>query len=71
MDFLLRDALMTLVQDDVVAFGVAAEFVDSENKFVVFQRQYQKTQMTPAPERSANAARVAKELWDKCYTPAK
>lgn len=22
------------------------------------------------PERAANAVRVAKELWDKCYTPA-
>lgn len=70
MDFKLRDDLMTLLQDDVAAFGVAAEFVDSQDKFVVFQRQYAKTQMTLTPERAANAVRVAKELWDKCYTSA-
>jgi hypothetical protein len=68
MDFKLRDALMNLVNDDVASFGIAAVFVTSEEKFVVFQRQYNKAMHTQGTERAANALRISQELWASCYT---
>jgi hypothetical protein len=68
MDFKLRDALMNLVQDDAAAFGIAAVFVTSEEKFVVFQRQYNKAMHSQGTERAANAVRISQELWTSCYT---
>ena len=68
MDFKLRDALMNLVNDDVASFGIAAVFVTSEDKFIVFQRQYMKSQHMQAAERAANAVRISQELWASCYT---
>jgi len=68
MDFKLRDALMNLVNDDTAAFGIAAVFATSEEKFIVFKRQYDKAMHMQGTERAANAVRISQELWTSCYT---
>lgn len=68
MDFALRDALMNLVNDDTAAFGIATEFVTTQDKLVVFTRQYNKAMHMQGPERAANAVRISQELWASCYT---
>jgi hypothetical protein len=68
MDFKLRDELMNLVNDDSAAFGIAVVFVTSEEKFIVFKRQFEKALHMQGPERAANAVRISQELWASCYT---
>lgn len=40
MEFKLRNELPVLLQDNATAFTTTAKFVDSEEKFQVFSRQY-------------------------------
>lgn len=68
MDFKLRDALMNLVNDDTAAFVIAAVFATSEEKFIVFKRQYDKAMHMQGTARAANAVRISQELWTSCYT---
>lgn len=69
MDFHMRDRLMVLLQDDATAFEVAARFVDCEEKFIVFERQFRHHQQGTLKERAASAAEVAAVLWAQCYEP--
>lgn len=67
MDFQLRNRLLILLQDDATAFEVAAKFVDSEEKYTVFERQLMKHQNGTIKERAATAAEVSATLWAQCY----
>lgn len=70
MDFQLRNRLLVMLDDDATAFEVAAKFVDSEQKIIVFERQFYKHQQGSIAERAATAVEVASVLWAQCYQPA-
>lgn len=78
MEFNLRNDLLVLLQDNATAFNTAAKFVDSEDKFQVFSRQYGKhyqpihggaLEHSAAIERAATTAtEISTTLWEQCYT---
>jgi hypothetical protein len=68
MDFKLRDELMNIVNDDSAEFGIAVLFVTSEEKFIVFNRQFEKALHMQGQERAADAVRISQKLWASCCT---
>ncbi|MGL4755901.1 MAG: hypothetical protein ACRCXB_26385 [Aeromonadaceae bacterium] len=70
MDFKVRDELCRLLNDDMTAFKLASEWVDSADKLAVFTRKYNETAQHIAQEQRVGLALpIAKKLWDECYEP--
>lgn len=68
MDFEVRDGLCRLLNDDMTAYKLAAEWVDSADKLTVFTRKYNETAQHIAQEQRVGLALpIAKKLWDECY----
>lgn len=67
--FEVRDQLMRLLGDDMTAFKLAIEWVDSDQKLIVFTRKYNEQPQNHLPEqRVVSALATANKLWGECYT---
>lgn len=67
-NFVVRNALMTLVSDDLTAYGIANKFVmDNPEKLEVFKRCFTKTSGTSVESRTSNAVDSSEILWEKVY----
>lgn len=70
LTFQLKNRLLQGVGDDPVAFNMAAEFVDSEEKLVIFERQLGKADGVDMRSKVATAVKVSAELWASCFSEA-
>lgn len=60
---------MTLVVDDLTAYGIANKFVmDDPEKLEVFKRCFNKQSGTTIEARSSQAVDSAEILWEKVYS---
>lgn len=67
LTFQLKNRLLQGVGDDPVAFNMAAEFVDGEDKLTIFERQLGKAEGSDMRSKVATAVRVSTELWAACF----
>lgn len=67
LTFQLKNRLLQGLNDDPVAFGIAAEWVDTEEKLVIFERQLGKAEGSDMRNKTANAVTISKEIWIKCF----
>ena len=67
LTFQLKNRLLQGLNDDPVAFGIAAEWVDTEEKLVIFERQFSKAEGAELRSKTANAVTVSTEIWDQCF----
>lgn len=72
MTFEVRNRLMVLLNDDVVAHGIAQEFVqDDPQKLEVFERCYRGCNYSGQPRETASIAKdKAKAIWTDVYETA-
>lgn len=69
MSFEVRNRLMVLLNDDVVAHGIAQQFVqDDLNRLEVFERCYKQCNHTGVPRDTASTAKdKATVIWSEVY----
>lgn len=70
LTFQLKNRLLQGVGDDPVAFNMASEFVDDEEKLVIFERQLGKAGGVDMRSKVATAVKVSEELWASCFAEA-
>lgn len=68
LSFQLKNRLLQGVGDDPVAFGIAAKFVDDEEKLTVFERQLGKSEGADMRSKVSTAVEVSAALWAACFT---
>ena len=67
LTFQLKNRLLQGLNDDPVAFGIAAEWVDTEEKLVIFERQFSKAEGVDLQSKAANAVTISTEIWAQCF----
>ena len=67
LTFQLKNRLLQGLNDDSVAFGIAAEWVDTEEKLVIFERQFSKAEGVDLRSKAANAVTISTEIWAQCF----
>ena len=67
LTFQLKNRLLQGLNDDPVAFGIASEWVDTEEKLVIFERQFSKAEGVDLRSKAANAVTISTEIWDQCF----
>lgn len=70
LTFQLKNRLLQGVGDDPVAFNMASEFVDTEEKLTVFERQLSKAEGSDMRSKVSTAVKISTELWAACFTEA-
>lgn len=68
LTFQLKNRLLQGLNDDPIAFGVAVEWVDTEEKLIIFERQLGKAEGSDMRNKTANAVTISKEIWVKCFS---
>ena len=67
LTFQLKNRLLQGLNDDPVAFNIAAEWVDTEEKLTIFERQFGRAEGADLRSKAATAVTVSTELWDQCF----
>ena len=67
LTFQLKNRLLQGLNDDPVAFGIAAEWVDTEEKLTIFERQFSKAEGVDLRSKAANAVTISTEIWAQCF----
>ena len=67
LTFQLKNRLLQGLNDDPVAFNIAAEWVDTEEKLVIFERQFSKAEGVDLRSTAANAVTISAEIWAQCF----
>ena len=67
LTFQLKNRLLQGLNDDPVAFSIAAEWVDTEEKLVIFERQFSKAEGVDLRSKAANAVTISTEIWAQCF----
>ena len=67
LTFQLKNRLLQGLNDDPVAFNIAAEWVDTEEKMVIFERQLGKAEGSDLRSKTANAVTISTEIWNQCF----
>ena len=67
LTFQLKNRLLQGLNDDPVAFKIAAEWVDTEEKLVIFERQFSKADGSDIRNKAANAVTISTEIWAQCF----
>ena len=67
LTFQLKNRLLQGLNDDPVSFGVAAAWVDTEEKLVIFERQFSKAEGVDLRSKAANAVTISTEIWNQCF----
>ena len=67
LTFQLKNRLLQGLNDDPVAFGIAAEWVDTEEKLTIFERQFGRAEGADLRSKTATAVTVSAELWAQCF----
>lgn len=70
LSFQLKNRLLQGVSDDPVAFNMASEFVDTEEKLTIFERQLGKAEGSDMRSKFSTAVKISAELWAACFTEA-
>ena len=66
LTFQLKNRLLQGLNDDPVAFNIAAEWVDTEEKLTIFERQFGRAEGADLRSKAATAVTVSTELWAQC-----
>ena len=67
LTFQLKNRLLQGLNDDPVAFNIAAEWVDTEEKLTIFERQFGKAEGSDLRSKTANAVTISTEIWNQCF----
>lgn len=67
LSFQLKNRLLQGVGDDPVAFNMASEFVDTEEKLTIFERQLGKAEGSDMRSKVSTAVKISAELWAACF----